>query len=483
MQNFIELAPGLKISRIVTGLWQIADMERHGKILDPLETSVHMKSYADTGFTSFDMADHYGSSEIIAGTFKNNYQLKDNVKLFTKWVPKPGKINRTDVKEAVKTALNRMQQSSIDLMQFHAWHYPDPSWLDGLFYLKELKEEGLIKHIGVTNFDSAHLNIALATGIPIVSNQICHSLIDQRANKEMVNICNQYGAKILAFGTLAGGFLTGKWLNKPEPSFTDLSTWSEMKYKRFIDAAGGWDIYQHLLKTVKQVADKHNVSIANISSRYILENPAVASIIIGARLGQSEHIDENKRVLNIDLDLEDLTSIQNAQQKLKPISGDCGDEYRKPPFLTASGDLSHHLENIPKVFEIETISKTRSQIYSGTIWEEFAGYSRAVKEGNSIYISGTTATHKTKIIGGNDPAAQTHFVIDKIEAALESFGAKLSDVVRTRIFVNNINDWEPIARVHGKRFGRINPANTLVESKLVGEGYLVEIEAKAIIQS
>lgn len=483
MQNSIELAPGLKISRIVTGLWQIADMERHGKILDPLETSVNMKPYADTGFTSFDMADHYGSSEIIAGTFKNNYQLKENVKLFTKWVPKPGKISKADVDEAIKKALDRMQQSSIDLLQFHAWYYPDPSWLDGLFYLKELKDEGLIKQIGVTNFDADHLQIALASGIPIVSNQICHSLIDQRANNEMVKICQQYGTKILAFGTLAGGFLTDKWLNKPEPSLAELTTWSEMKYKRFIDAAGGWKVYQYLLKTVKQIADKHHVSIANISSRYILENPEVASIIIGARLGESEHIEDNKRILNIDLDLEDLELIKNAQQKLKPIIGDCGDEYRKPPFLTASGDLSHHLENIPKVFEIEKISETRSQIFSGTVWEEFAGYSRAVKEGNSIYISGTTATHKTKMIGGNDPAAQTHFVIDKIEAALESFGAKLSDVVRTRIFVNNINDWEPIARVHGKRFGGINPANTLVESKLVGEGYLVEIEAKAIIQS
>ena len=483
MRNSIELAPGLKISRIVTGLWQIADMERHGKMLDPLKVSLHMKPYADSGLTSFDMADHYGSSEIIAGTFKNNYQQKDNITLFTKWVPKPGRISKADVDEAIKKALDRMQQSSIDLLQFHAWYYPDPSWLDGLFYLKELKDEGLIKHIGVTNFDTAHLQIALASGIPIVSNQICHSLIDQRANNEMVKICKQYGTKILAFGTLAGGFLTDKWLDKPEPSLAELSTWSEMKYKRFIDAAGGWKIHQNLLKTVKQIADKHQVSIANISCRYILENPEVASIIIGARLGESEHIEDNKRILNIDLDLEDLEAIKNAQQKLKPISGDCGDEYRKPPFLTASGDLSHHLENIPKVFEIEKVSNTRSQIHSGTVWEEFAGYSRAVKEGNSIYISGTTATHKTKMIGGNDPAAQTHFVIDKIEAALESFGSKLKDVFRTRIFVNDINDWEPIARAHGKRFNGINPANTLVESKLVGEGYLVEIEAKAIVQS
>ncbi|MFC4723559.1 aldo/keto reductase [Geojedonia litorea] len=483
MQHTIELAPGLQISRIVTGLWQIADMERHGKTHDPLETSVHMKPYADAGLSSFDMADHYGSSEIIAGTFKNNHPQKDNIKLFTKWVPKPGSISKTDVKDAVTKALDRMQQSSIDLMQFHAWYYPDPSWLDGLFYLKELKDEGLIKHIGVTNFDAAHLQIALSSGIPIVSNQICHSLIDQRANEEMVKICSHYGTKILAFGTLAGGFLTDKWLDKPEPSTNELSTWSEMKYKRFIDAAGGWEVYQHLLKSVKQVADKHRVSIANIASRTILENPEVASIIIGARLGKSEHIADNKRILSIDLDADDLQIIRTAQKMLTPIAGDCGDEYRKPPFLTASGDLSHHLESIPKVFDVETVSKSRSQFYSGTVWEEFAGYSRAVREGNSIYVSGTTATHRDKMIGGNDPAAQTHFIIDKIEAALESLGGSLTDVVRTRIFVNNIKDWEPVARAHGKRFNGINPANTLVEAKLVGDGYLVEIEAKAVLQS
>ena len=85
------------------------------------------------------------------------------------------------------------------------------------------------------------------------------------------------------------------------------------------------------------------------------------------------------------------------------------------------------------------------------------------------------------MIGGNDPAAQAHFVIDKIEAAIISLGGSLSDVVRTRIFVNNIEDWEPVARAHGSRFVGINPANTLVESKLVGDGYLVEIEAEAII--
>lgn len=483
MKEKIQLAAGLETSRIITGLWQIADMERDGKSLDPIATAKHMEPYVSEGFTTFDMADHYGSSEIITGTFKNTNPLGNKVQLFTKWVPEPGKVSLNDVRKATKTALDRMQQTSIDLMQFHAWNYPDPSWLDGLFYLKQLQEEGLINHIGVTNFDAAHLRIACASGIPIVSNQICHSLLDQRATVQMNEVCSEYHIKLLAFGTLAGGFLTDKWLHKNEPLDKDLTTWSQMKYKRFIDAAGGWKDYQNLLKSVKKIADKHDVSIANIASRYILENPNVAAVIVGARLGERNHIVDNKKILQIDLSPEDNSTIKEAQQKLLPIPGNCGDEYRKPPFLTASGDLSHHLQNIPKPFTIKHVSETRQQIFSGTEWESYAGYCRALKEGNRIHISGTTATHGSLIIGGSDPAAQTHFVIDKIEAVLQTFGTTLERVVRTRIFVHNINDWEPVARAHGERFKGINPANTLVEAKLVGDGYLVEIEAEAIIKA
>jgi diketogulonate reductase-like aldo/keto reductase/enamine deaminase RidA (YjgF/YER057c/UK114 family) len=368
-------------------------------------------------------------------------------------------------------------------MQFHAWHYPDPSWLDALFYLNELREEGLIHHIGVTNFDAAHLRMACASGIPLISNQVCHSLVDQRARGEMTQVCEKYGVKILAFGTLAGGFLTQKWIGKAEPLQDELTTWSEMKYKRFIDISGGWDRFQNLLESIKKVADRHKVSMANVASRWVLENPWVAAVIVGARLGQSEHIIEHKKMLDLTFSERDIAEINKAQDSMIPIPGDCGDEYRKPPFLTASGDLSHHLENIPKSYVPIDMGGDRAQIFSGTVWEEFAGYSRAVKEGNRIHISGTTATHGHKMIGGKDGAAQTHFVIDKIESVLESFGGSLEDVIRTRIFVNDINDWQPVARAHGVRFKGINPANTLVGSKLVGEGYMVEIEAEAIIKS
>ena len=127
------------------------------------------------------------------------------------------------------------------------------------------------------------------------------------------------------------------------------------------------------------------------------------------------------------------------------------------------------------------MSRGRQTVSSGTEWEEMAGYSRAVRIGDRILVSGTTATGPDGLVGGGDPAAQTHFIIDKIENAIQRLGGVLNDVVRTRVFISNIDDWEPVARVHGERFGQIRPANTLVEARLVGPEYLVEMEAEVII--
>ena len=185
-------------------------------------------------------------------------------------MPKPGPIDKKMVRQSIALALERMQQKSINLMQFHAWLYADPSWLDGLFYLKELKEEGLIQNIGVTNFDANHLQIALASGIPIISNQISHSVLDRRALGEMKEVCDEYNVKLVAYSTLLGGFLSERSLGLEEPKMESLATWSQMKYIRFIQAAGGWYLFQQLLKRLDQVANKNETSIANIASRFVL---------------------------------------------------------------------------------------------------------------------------------------------------------------------------------------------------------------------
>ena len=188
------------------------------------------------------------------------------------------------------------------------------------------------------------------------------------------------------------------------------------------------------------------------------------------------------QIYDVNFSEEDKKLLSKSLNLLDVVPGNCGDEYRKPPFLTASGDLSHHLSSMPKVYEISKVTKKRENISSNTSWEEMASYSRAVKYGNRIIVSGTTATHNEKVIGKNDPIAQTNFIIDKIEAAVSSLGGSLSDIVRTRIFVKNMDDWKDVAETHGKRFKEINPANTLVQANLVGEDYLVEIEAEAIIE-
>ncbi|HEY7288161.1 MAG TPA: aldo/keto reductase [Vicinamibacterales bacterium] len=472
------LSPTLSISRVLTGLWQLADMERDGKLLDLDRAAAAMAAYVDAGLTTFDMADHYGSAELVAGRFRSRHH-DSPIQLFTKWVPKPGRTTKAAVREAVERSLTRLGVDSIDLLQYHAWNYADPAWLETLFELQDLKTKGLVRHLGLTNVDTAHLHVVVASGIEVVSNQVSFSLLDQRAAGSLAPFCAAHDVRLLAYGTLAGGWLTERWHGAPEPDWDHLPTWSLMKYGRFLRVAGGWTALQRVLDAVASVARRHQASFANVASRYILDQPGVAGVIIGARLGEREHIADTLRLFSLQLTDVDRADIHGALTTLQAIPGDCGDEYRKPPFLTASGDLSHHLESMPAPYEAVPRDDGRTLCLSGTSWERIAGFARAVRQGSRIHVSGTTATLGDRVVGGRDPTAQTHFVIDKIEGALQTLGARLDDVIRTRVYVRNMADWEAVARAHGARFAAIQPANTLVAAALVGDEYLVEIEAEA----
>ena len=139
-ERYKQLAPDLKLSRLLTGLWPIADMERDGQSLDLERAAQYMEEYTDAGLITFDMADHYGSAELIAGIFGRT-TVGSKAQFFTKWVPDvQAKREKATVRKAIELSLRRLQTDQLDLLQYHAWNYADPAWLDDLFWLQELKE-------------------------------------------------------------------------------------------------------------------------------------------------------------------------------------------------------------------------------------------------------------------------------------------------------------------------------------------------------
>ncbi|MGJ8571480.1 MAG: aldo/keto reductase [Hoeflea sp.] len=478
----IELAPGLSISRILTGLWQVADQEKDGSTLDPVEGAKALADYAAAGFDTFDMADHYGSAELITGELLRSWDGEQCPKAFTKWCPEPGPMTPKVVRAGVQDRLDRLGVERVDLLQLHWWTFEHPAWLDALHELKRLKTEGLIGQIGVTNFDAAHLALALAEGIPLVSNQVSFSLIDRRAAGHLAETCKKHGVRLLAYGTLCGGFLSERWLGKPEPDA--VKDWSGSKYLRFIQTAGGWNGYQGILSAADTIAKKHGVSISNVATRWVLEHAHVAGVIVGARLGENQHRDDNLRLFQFELDASDHALLDQAFAATSMIPGDCGDEYRQPPFLTASGDLSHHLAAMPSALTAVTDpdNPDRARVFSGSLWEPIAGYCRALRDGDRIMVSGTTATHGVdRTVAIDDAGAQTTYILDKIAASVRALGGDPKDILRTRMYLRGDEDVEAAARAHGLRFTTNPPANTtFLVGNLIGD-FRVEIEAEAVV--
>jgi len=326
----INLADDLQICRILNGMWQVSGT--HGQI-DKTMAIKSMIEYHNNGFTTWDLADIYGPAESFIGEFRrelNSDQIA-NTQALTKFVPNPGPMSKSIVEHYIDQSLQKMNTDTLDLVQFHWWDYNDLSYIDAIEHLFSLKEKRKIKHVGLTNFDTQRVKIMTEKGFTPVSNQVQYSILDQRAEKLMVPFCQKHGIKILAYGVLLGGFFSEKYLKADEPTRADLDTASLQKYYNMIQEWGGWKLFQELLDVLDTISKKHNCSIANVATRFILDRPAVAGVIIGARLGISEHIKDNSNAFDVKLDSDDLSAISSVTTKAKnlfEIIGDCGGEYR-----------------------------------------------------------------------------------------------------------------------------------------------------------
>jgi aryl-alcohol dehydrogenase-like predicted oxidoreductase len=329
----IELAPGFSVCRVINGLWQLSRGHRPDPV-DPSAAIDTLLRLVDAGFTTFDCADIYLGVEELLGRMleelKGSRRDPSAVQIHTKYVPDRSalpELRKLDVRRSIEGSLARLGVERLDLVQFHWWDFELPNYLDAAGWLSDLRDEGKIRCLGTTNFDTRHLENLLEAGIPVITNQAQYSLLDRRAEGGMSELCQKAGMRLLCYGVLAGGFLSERYLGAAElqPPFKNRSL---TKYRLIIDEFGGWDLYQRLLQALAAVAARHATTIAAVAARWVLAREPVAAVVVGVR--SREHIEDNRSIFDLHLDEEDLARLDEILTRSKGPTGDPFELERKP---------------------------------------------------------------------------------------------------------------------------------------------------------
>ena len=318
------LRPGYRISRLVKGGWQLAG--DHGPVARERAVA-DMAAFADAGIRAFDCADIYTGVEEMIGEFLARLAARRGaaaaaaIKVHTKYVPDLavlGRIDRAAAARVIDRSLARLGRERLDLVQFHWWDYGVPGAAECAGHLAALQRAGKIDRIGVTNFDEPHLAELVDAGVDVVSAQVQYSLLDRRPAGGFTDWARRSGVAVLAYGALAGGFLTDRWLGAPDPGFA-FENRSLVKYRLIIKEFGGWARFQALLRTLRAVADRRGADVAAVAVRAMLETPGVAAVIVGARY--AGRLPATLRAFSIRLDEDDRRAIRAVQAGAEGPSG------------------------------------------------------------------------------------------------------------------------------------------------------------------
>ncbi|MEO1789744.1 MAG: aldo/keto reductase [Pseudomonadota bacterium] len=306
------LRPGYDISRVIKGGWQLAG--DHGAV-DRDAAVRDMEAFLDAGITTFDCADIYVGVEEMIGAFiadvrrRRGAEVAGRVRVHTKLVPDLGLLERiapADVEAIIDRSLQRLQIEQLHLVQFYWWDLSLGNAAVGLEALKRCQEKGKIAHLGVTNWDVAETEPFLDAGFDVVSTQVQYSVLDRRAEGGLTDWGAARDVQLLCYGTLAGGFLTERWLGAADPGFA-FENRSLVKYRLIIDEFGSWEVFQGLLRALKAVGDRHGVSLSSVATRWVLDRPQVAAAIVGARYAR--HLPKTLEVFGFALDDADVAEI------------------------------------------------------------------------------------------------------------------------------------------------------------------------------
>jgi len=302
-----ELAPGYSISRLVNGGWQLSAGHRRSS-LDRQAVIADLRSLVEAGLTTFDCADIYLGVEELIGELVSD--LKGNadspeIQIHTKFVPDRSELETVDKRGVIKIidrSLKRLGVEVLDLVQFHWWDYAVPRYVEVAGWLVDLQLAGKIRLLGTTNFDTPRLQELVDSGFPVAAHQVQYSVLDRRPEAAMVHFCRDNDIQLLCYGSVAGGFLSARYLSSPEPK-EPLQNRSLTKYKLIIDEFGSWELFQELLQVLAEIGRKHDVSPTTVAVRWVLERPQVAAVLMGTR--SADHLAQNLEVFRFDLDEED----------------------------------------------------------------------------------------------------------------------------------------------------------------------------------
>jgi aryl-alcohol dehydrogenase-like predicted oxidoreductase len=300
---------------VIKGGWQLAG--GHGPVNEK-QAIRDMWAFVEAGITTFDCADIYTGVEELIGRFVKECK---QVQIHTKYVPdldELPKIRKAYTEKIVDRSIMRLGLERLDLVQFHWWDYAVPGYIDAAFHLAELQKAGKIRYIGLTNFDACHMREILAAGVPLVSNQVQYSVLDKRPEGDLQRLAQESGVFLLCYGTLAGGFLSERYLGM-KGFDGPMENRSLVKYRLIIEEFGGMGLFQSVLHVLKKIAVKYDVGIGEIAIAYILQKPEVAGVIIGAR--NTEHLEKIKILRSLTLEDKDIQGIHDVIEKAQDPSG------------------------------------------------------------------------------------------------------------------------------------------------------------------
>jgi len=326
----IALALDYEVPRHIVGLWQLSAGHQRVPTSDE-EALVALERYFDAGFDTFDCADIYTGVEEILGRFRTRLGARAaQLKVHTKYVPDRdalAHLDRDAVTATIDRSLRRLRTERLDLVQFAWWEYEIQGYVDVMGWLGELQTAGKIRLLGTTNFDVERLQEMAVAGMVMAAHQVQYSLLDRRPQRHLEPYLDRQQGAMLCYGSLAGGFLTGRWLGKDAPR-DDLANRSLTKYRLMIEEAGGWQPYQRLLATVAEIAREHGVDPAHVASAWVLAQPQVAAVIVGMRGAQ--HLAAAGRAFSFSLTPDDQSKIHCLHKLHEGPRGDIFGLEREP---------------------------------------------------------------------------------------------------------------------------------------------------------